>query len=144
MRPQCCLVLVCKTRKLLFQEAPQNVNLSSSVYVQSIQPNHAMLCHTMTYKGTPYNLCNAIRRHTMKHHAYHAMQQHAAPFHAMQCHTLQRHSLLCNALQYNTTPCNIMSCHGIPCHLISCLAMQHQATPCHTMQRHTAISAGLG
>ena len=46
--------------------------------------NHAMLCHTMTYNATPYNLCNAIRCHTMQHHDHHAMQHHTTPFHAMQ------------------------------------------------------------
>ena len=46
--------------------------------------NHAMLCHTMTYNATPYNICNAIRCHTMQHHDHHAMQHHTTPFLAMQ------------------------------------------------------------
>ena len=63
--------------------------------------NHAMLCHTMTYNATPYNLCNAIRCHTMQHHDHHAMQHHTTPFLAMQWHTMQYNAIHCYA-----TPCN--------------------------------------
>ena len=141
------------------------MNLSSSVYVQSIQPNHSMLRHTMTCNATQYNLCIVIWCHTMQHHAHHAEQRHphhTVPFYAMQYHITpfiamqdlekQYHTLLrrgvtsCHPMEFldiqrHALPCNTMQCHVTPCNdmicqAISCNAMPHQSTPCHTMQRH--------